>query len=280
MINPNMRFAKPYVQRYIRKNDVDGWLDEFSAYAIAALSVYQTEMDFRGAVAEIGVHHGKLFFVLYLTTRSDESAIALDVFDTQHLNLDQSGRGDKDIFIGHARRLREDLNGLKLIEDSSLNVSPATITSTGGPVRLFSIDGAHTEEVTLNDLRLVDASLTDEGIVILDDVFNEFWPEVSVGFARYLSSDNRDLAPFAITPGKVLLARPKYCALYNAFMRNAFPHRVDKTVQFYGHTIPIIGVTRWTLRRRLARTRLGSLAKGARDSQWPRTLLRRSGLMR
>lgn len=267
MNQPDMRFNPRDVQRYIQKNEVAGWLNEFSARAIAALSFHQAELDLQGAVAEIGVHHGKLFFVLYLTTRSDESAIAVDVFDAQHLNLDHSGRGDKDIFLGHARRLKEDLSGLKIIEDSSLNLTSAVIESHGGPVRLFSIDGAHTEEVTVNDLRLADSSLTDEGIVVLDDVFNEFWPEVSVGFARYLSGVRPNLAPFAITPGKVLLARPSHCAAYTLFLRNAFPHRVDKTVQFYGHVIPIVGVTKWTLRRRVARTPLGSFAKRVRNSR-------------
>lgn len=255
-----MRFKRQDVHRYIRSNKVSGWLEQFSADAIAALSLHQVERRLAGAVAEIGVHHGKLFFVLYLTTDASESAIAIDVFDAQHLNPDSSGRGDKAIFLEHARRLRPELEGLTIIEGSSSDLTPERIQAEGGPVRLFSIDGSHTEEMTLNDLRLAEGSLADHGIVLLDDVFNEYWPEVSTGLARYIADGGR-LAPFAIIPGKVLLASEKYGGLYGGFLRARFPHRVDKHARLHGHEVPIIGVRPWTLRRRFGASQVGRAVK-------------------
>jgi hypothetical protein len=259
---PFTALQKRQVQRYIRRNKVAGWLDPFSAEVIAALSVHQLESRLPGAVAEIGVHHGKLFFVLYLTTGENESAVAIDVFGAQDLNPDGSGHGDKEIFLGHARRFRPGLDGLKIIEDSSLNVTRERVHALGGPIRLFSIDGAHTEEITLNDLRLAEASLADHGLVVLDDVFNEYWPEVSAGLARYMAERPR-LAPFAITPGKVFLADPGHGARYAEFLRSSFAHRVDKFAPLHGHEVPILGVTPWTLRRRLGHSPIGALAKRA-----------------
>jgi hypothetical protein len=256
-----VRFDERCVKRYIRKGQVDGWLDKFSAESIAVLSKYQVDRERTGSVVEIGVHHGKLFFVLYLTTTVDEAAIAIDVFDAQHLNIDQSGRGDKATFLRHARRLSPELAGLKIIEDSSLNLTSDQIHTGASPVRLFSIDGAHTEEATMNDLWLADASLADYGVVILDDVFNERWPEVSVGLSRYISNERHQLTPFAITPGKVLLAKADYAAEYADHLVASFPHRTDKRARLYGYSLPILGVTQWTLKRRIGRTPVGSVAK-------------------
>jgi hypothetical protein len=255
-----MRFERRAVARYLRGNRVRGWLNAFSGTAIAALSLHQVERGYGGSVAEIGVHHGKLFFVLYLTTAADESAIAIDVFGAQHLNLDQSGRGDKDVFLSHARRFSRSLDGLRIIEESSLNLTPDHLHAEGAPVRIFSIDGAHTAEATLSDLQLAEAAIADHGIVVLDDVFNEFWPEVSVGFARYMN-DAGTLVPFAITPGKVYIAKPPFAPAYAQVLARQFPRRVDKSAHLHGHLVQILGVMPWSVSRRIARSGLGGAVR-------------------
>jgi hypothetical protein len=58
-----MRFPAQYVARYARRNPVKGWLAPFSTEVIARLSMRQLSVGIRGGLAEIGVHHGKLFFV-------------------------------------------------------------------------------------------------------------------------------------------------------------------------------------------------------------------------
>jgi hypothetical protein len=73
------------------------------------------------------------------------------------------------------------------------------------PIRLFSVDGSHTAAMTESDLRLAAAVLEPGGVVILDDYFNEQWPDVSIGANRVIADGT--LAPFAIAPGKLLLAR-------------------------------------------------------------------------
>lgn len=258
-----MRFKPEIVDRYVRHNRVEGWLLPFSATFIAALSRFQVERGLAGSVAEIGVHHGKSFFVLYLTTREDEVAIAIDVFDAQHLNLDNSGRGSKEVFLRHARRLNSSLDGIRIIEDSSLHLSVDRIRSEGGRVRLFSIDGAHTEEATGNDLRLAEECIHDQGAVIVDDCFNEFWPEVSGGLARYLYGSGR-LVPFSIAPNKVFLCFPEMRATYENFVSTTFPQEIEKRAKLYGHQVQIVGVLPKTLRRRIGKTALGKWLKRMR----------------
>lgn len=255
------RFQLAAAERYLdRMGNVQGWLNAFSGRVILELSRFQTQIGARGAVAEIGVHHGKLFLVLFLSTQHDEPAIAIDVFGLQHLNLDKSGRGDKDIFLGNVDRIAGLRDGLAIIEDSSLNLSADALVRKHGRIRLFSIDGAHTEEATTNDLRLAEACVADEGVVVIDDCFNEYWPEVSWALAKYLLGD-QPLLPFAITPGKVLLCRAAMRPRYQAMLRERFPRRIDKQARLYGHEVLVVGVIPWTPRRMVGSTRFGRWLK-------------------
>jgi hypothetical protein len=256
------RFASSLSDAYLRRHGaVQGWLADFSAEAILALARYQSRRGIRGPVAEIGVHHGRLFLLLYLATLQDEAAIAVDLFSLQHLNTDKSGRGDKGIFLRHLDRMAGSRDGLVLIEDSSFNVKAEQLAAHG-KVRVFSIDGSHTEAATLNDLQLADAALAPEGVVIIDDCFNEFWPEVTGALAKYLSAGT--LVPWAITPGKVLLCRAPMVAVYQAFLRERFARRIDKEASLYGHPVLIVGIRPWTVRRAVATTRVGAVLKRLR----------------
>ena len=84
------------IENYIRRGKfyVDGWLRSEAARIIVALNERQRSLGIAGGIAEIGVHHGKLFILLYLLSREPEKALAIDLFEDQHLNIDQSGNGD------------------------------------------------------------------------------------------------------------------------------------------------------------------------------------------
>jgi hypothetical protein len=55
-------------------------------------------MGITGNVAEIGVHHGRLFILLYLLTSPDERALAVDLFSGQERNIGSSGHGGPGTF--------------------------------------------------------------------------------------------------------------------------------------------------------------------------------------
>jgi len=81
------------VESYIHRGKfyVEGWLHTEAAITIAALGERQRALGVEGGIAEIGVHHGKLFILLYLLGRAPERAVAIDLFEDQHLNIDLSG---------------------------------------------------------------------------------------------------------------------------------------------------------------------------------------------
>jgi hypothetical protein len=260
MQNRNARFPHKRSELYMRGNRVEGWLHPFSARAIDALSRYQVDSGVNGAVAEIGIHHGKLFLILYLSTAQDEKALAIDVFSRQHLNIDDSGKGDREVFLRNIDRYAGSREGLEVIEDSSLNVKSRNIFESVGKIRLFSVDGSHTEEATTNDILLAESVVIDDGIVILDDCFNEYWPEVSAAVAKYLYGTGR-LVPFAITPGKVMLCYPKMTTTYARALATSFPGDEDKAAHLYGHPVTLFGFKHVTFRQRVGRTAIAMTVK-------------------
>lgn len=220
---------------------VDGWLNPLTARFVAGVSEVHRRLGVKGSVGEIGVHHGKLFVLMHCDCDSSRS-FAIDVFDDQHLNTDQSGKGSYGHFVRNVRRWCGTSDNLEIIKRSSLDVTPSEITSAVGDVRLFSIDGGHTEECTINDLRLAENTICDHGVVVLDDAFNQQWPGVFTGLAKYLVAPDRKLQPFAFTPGKVYLGKPPGVEVMKREMSKMFEASWDKDSHFFGSNVDIYGI--------------------------------------
>jgi Methyltransferase domain len=239
-----MSDSSVYLRRGLGK--VDGWLNSYSAKYIKALAETQDRLGERGAVGEIGVHHGKLFILLALSTLADEGAFGIDVFGDQHLNADASGKGDKEILLSNIHKWAAGVKGVEIIQKLSFDVTASELLEKCGRARLVSVDGGHTEECVINDLSLIEAVLTDRGVVILDDYFNEYWPEVSTGAQRYLLSGNSKLRPFAITPNKVYLAPAEATSLYRKTMRDSQAYYHEKTSKLLGFEVEVFGTLDFT----------------------------------
>lgn len=89
----------------------------------------------------------------------------------------------------------------------SLTLSPDDILAVVDKQRfkLFSVDGGHTVEHTVNDLKLAERVVASKGVVILDDYYNPMWPGVHEGFIRFMSLMNCRLAPIAFHANKLFL---------------------------------------------------------------------------
>lgn len=245
---PPMRVTRPAgtgdekLDNYlINGESVYGWLHQYSARFIAELSLEQSAQGIKGSLGEIGVHWGRLFILLPLTAQAGEKCFAIDVFGDQHLNIDQSGHGERDKFTAHLEMWASGTIGIEIIQKSSLDVAPAEILDPCGPCRLLSIDGGHTEELVVNDLRLAENILTPDGVAILDDVFNQVWPGVAAGASSYFSDPATDLRPFAITPNKLYVARKEKVAHYRATMERVQHSLYQKCATMFGHEVAIFG---------------------------------------
>lgn len=224
--------------RYIRRDmkRVEGWLHPLTAEIIAAVGQAQLGNGLDGAVGEIGVHHGKLWLVLDHLARDGDARFAIDVFENEELNVDGSGKGDRARFEANRAAYGARHGTVRIIARSSDEVRPEELSGAVGPVRLFSIDGGHTDALTLNDLRLAEAVLAPGGAVFLDDVFNPMWPGVVTGLAHYVLGGG-GLVPVAICPGKVVLAHPG--TRCGELLEHSFTGALVGRRPFFGAEVPV-----------------------------------------
>jgi hypothetical protein len=214
---------------------VKGWLQPGAAHAIVLLSQHQRGANLSGGIAEIGVHHGKLFILLYLLCVENEPAVAIDLFSHQHLNVDRSGAGNLERFKRNLLRHKAYASRLVIHEGDSTQLTAEKLLEFGrGPFRLFSIDGGHTAEITAHDLSTAEGALAEGGIVILDDCFNEEWPGVSDGVHRYFSQP-RSIIPFAIGAGKTFFTHPAFARQYAAVLEKMDAKAVEH--EFLGERV-------------------------------------------
>ena len=258
-----MNSTEQRLQSYIGSgwSSVIGWLDRYSARVIADLTQIQREHAVTGAFGEIGVHHGKLFILMRLAA-PDDRGFAIDVFEDQHLNVDRSGAGDRRKFLDNVTRWTGSIEGIAVIQQSSLEVSPEFLLREVGLCRMISVDGGHTEQCTLNDLKLCDAVLRDGGVAIIDDCFDEGWPDVATGVARYCLDSSTRLRPFAISPGKVYFTQPNHHAFYAARLRSLHERNIRRINRMFGHEVVIFRLPQVPpLHQRLARRLRRTLAR-------------------
>ncbi len=255
---PSLDSANP-VRRYVRGGHrrVDGWLSRLDASLIAAVGQWQNTTGIAGTVGEIGVHHGRLFILLALLRKPGERAFAIDLFDDQQFNLDQSGQGDETAFRNNLVRFGVEPGSVEFVKGNSMALSWAGLADRLGPaVRLFSIDGGHTAEITRHDLGIADDSLGDGGVIVLDDYFNPEFPAVSEGMCRFMFERPQALAPFAIGDNKLLLARPDWAGRYREMLVEAMPSRhFVRNTELFGHPIVVFRTPR-TLMQIIRQTNL------------------------
>ena len=223
---------------------IPGWVQQDALMLTLALHRLQRAAGERGGVAEIGVHHGRLFIALALLRDDAEPAIAIDVFDRQDLNPDGSGRGDRAAFEANLARWGAAARTHVLARDS-LTLAPAEILGLAGPpgLRLFSVDGAHALGHAASDLRLAEACLAPGGVVLLDDIFHGHWPGVTEAAVLHLHGGRSLVAPLAFCGGKLFLVRRDDHAAWLARLEDRVRRYAAtwRAVRFGGAACRIIG---------------------------------------
>lgn len=193
---------------------VEGWLLDPGLILIDTIDRLQREQGVAGHVAEIGVHHGRLFILLSMLRRDDENAVALDLFEDQHLNVDKSGEGDRGRFTANLRRWDPRWQDVRIETANSWDIDGAKLRGlAGGLLRLVSVDGGHTADLTFHDLTTAVDSLTPGGVVVLDDCFNEIFPAVAQG-AQEFFRQRTDVTAFVAAGNKTLISQIEYADAY------------------------------------------------------------------
>jgi hypothetical protein len=229
-----------HLQKYMADGfrQIEGWCPEQLAGIVEIIDAHQKSRFVEGGISEIGVHHGKLFILLNSLCSAAEPSYAIDLFDNQELNIDHSGSGSLLIFKQHLQKYDKHQGAnVSVISADSLTANLDTLIVE--PVRFFSVDGGHTVEHTISDLRKAQSRLHPEGIVILDDILTHHWLGVIEGTITFLQT-RPTLVPVAIGYNKLFLANfsfaEKYCQLFLGL-----PNATKYPVRFCGHDIVGLG---------------------------------------
>ena len=201
---------------YTRLKRVEGWLS-WVDHAIFRTIVAGQAGRVAGALAEIGVHHGKSFVPLAAASGAD-GLYAIDLFEDQGANLDRSGKGDLARFEATLAAFGIDRARVTIDARPSSEVAPRDILDAVGPVRFFHIDGGHHLDAVVNDIDLAVAVLHEDGVIAIDDVFRPEWPEVSMGAFGSRRLQEAGFACFAIGFNKAYFCRAPAVEIYRPLL--------------------------------------------------------------
>ena len=262
-LHGSFRLREPLAfDAYVRRGEhrsVEGWVAPGALSALTLFNAFQQGCGIRGHMCEIGVHHGRFCIAMSLLRGFGERSLAIDVFDQQDLNVDQSGKGDFAIFSENVRNWLGTEPDLRILQGDSLTIAGADVVARlGGRVRLFSVDGSHTRHHTLNDMKIAEACLLDGGVVVVDDFLNPEWPGVAEAVLAYLTEADRPgkLQPIGYGDNKFYLSTRDFVDAYkDLLLRNRDVLSAFKAVQLCGR--PLYSFSMPPADRMLAATPLG-----------------------
>ena len=188
---------------------VQGWADTKLFDTIGLID--KSGINRKGGIAEIGVHHGKFYILLNQVVNPLDTSYAIDVFGMQHLNIDKSGEGNEFIF----RQNLKDYDKHKGENTRILCMDSLSFTNQipDASLRFVSIDGGHTVEHTINDLKIAERLIANEGVIILDDIMGVYWCGVTEGYIKY-SMTHPTIVPFAMGHNKLYLCKLSHYEFY------------------------------------------------------------------
>jgi hypothetical protein len=225
----------PYIKRYLSKSrNMRGWFNLSLLPILDLINEYQTGNNISGGIAEIGVYDGKSFIPLFSYLKNNELGLAIDCFGRIQYPLDEiSGFESREqIFMYNFKRIFGN-NGLKrlkvIIGDSTkMNSKKYLKEVDGAKFRIFSIDGSHSSEATIIDIKNAAESIIRGGIIILDDYFDHDWPGVSEGLSSLFYNKSVNIKPFFIGYNKILLTQKIYTKKYiNLISKKFKPYKED-----------------------------------------------------
>jgi hypothetical protein len=197
---------------YLNKgyHQIAGWLLPAAVDTTLLLAEIQQTAFPAGPVAEIGVWEARYLTLLSFLPHTAQRTVGIDPF---------IHGGNREAQLGRVRaniaRFARRPSLVTLIERDSKSVTAGELlAATGGPCQFFSVDGDHTLEGALHDLRLAEAVTAPGGLVALDDIPNFSCPGVTEAVVRYGTAGQNSLAPFLLVSNKLFLTQREHCAFY------------------------------------------------------------------
>lgn len=220
---------------------IGGWMDVAEMYILFRIRATQLRHNVFGNVAEIGVHHGLFLSFLTAFAAEGDKTVAIDLFESlQSLNHDNSGQGSLQHVTENLKSLGVGMDSFFNITTNSMNLSPERLEESQlTPFRLFSVDGGHSFETTMNDMLIAAKTIHPLGVIVVDDALGVTlgWSGVTDAIFAFVNSQV-EVVPFFLSRKKIYLClREAHKIYYSAFVADNFLHcakEIDKSRRSIG----------------------------------------------
>jgi len=109
---------------------------------------------------------------------------------------------------------------LWLVEERSSRLAGTTLNARWArQFRWAHIDGEHTGQALVNDLRLANQWIGDDGIICIDDFFNPMYPQLTQAAIQFLDRHPHELTLLLVGFNKGWVCRPLAARAYQDMIR-------------------------------------------------------------
>jgi hypothetical protein len=176
----------------------EGWM---SASNIATFEYFLQDQNKRGITGnmlEFGVYKGRSASVLLHALNSEEWLYGID--SSEHPEI---------------KKLEKINTNFKWIRGKSEDlILSSELPAVEGPIRFSHHDASHTFHNLSTELSYIEKTLSEDGIVVLDDFGAPFYPQVIAATYSYLYTTNSNLEIFLIGDNKAYLCRKPHFDYY------------------------------------------------------------------
>jgi hypothetical protein len=213
---------------------VPGYAYRLTMYLLAEVDRVQQELGVAGHLGEIGVYQGRTLIALGLLARPGERVAGIDNFEL----LPDAG-DDFGPLGAHLKRWLGDRAAVRVVRGDSTALSSADLlAASGGPYRIFQVDGDHSAAAVKHDLATAAAAIAEGGVLVADDVLNELYPAVNDGARAFIAAQPADgFVPFLLGGGRTFLARRAAADVYRARVMPGLHGYVAREDTFMGEPV-------------------------------------------
>lgn len=171
----------PLAALYSDVKTVPGFFTYDDVVAFTLLLETQRICGITGDVLEIGSYHGRSTVAMARCVQPDERLIVCDTFE-RRVEQNYPNPANPEELRRTLSRLAPNLRQLDIRASRS-----DELDLDGTALRFAHIDGGHTHDIVLHDLRLVSSRLCAGGIIAVDDYQHYEWEEVTTAVDAFVS---------------------------------------------------------------------------------------------
>ncbi len=174
----------PLVDLFTRIRTIPGWFTYDDCVHFHLVLRMQELMDMRGDMLEIGSYHGRSTACMAAYLRPHETLVVCDAFaqPTDDVYPDRpSPEGLQRNLLSMHPQLDWQQVDVRVGLSRDLQLGEAQF-------RFIHIDGGHSQAEALTDMQLCAAHLAPQGVMVVDDYENAYWPGVTAAVDAFLAA--------------------------------------------------------------------------------------------